>query len=307
MNLYYAPLEGITTYIYRNTHSELFGGCDEYYAPFIVPTDNEKISMKTLRDINEQNNKVKPKIQVMCTTATAFLEFVKKVRTIGFDEVNLNLGCPSGTVVKKSRGSGALRDVYALDRFFSEIFSDSDIKITVKTRTGFYSHDEFDDILSVYNKYPIAELIVHPRIREEYYKGEPNMQSFDKAYIGFYGKLCYNGNIYSVQDYSDIIKKYPGLNSVMIGRGAVRNPAIFREIKGGKKLETAELIKFSNLLEKRYFELLQSDRYTLHRLKEIWLYASDNYPEETKIVKAIKKSSKLSDLNSAINSLPEIS
>ena len=306
MNLYYAPLEGITTYTYRNTHREIFGGCDEYYAPFIVPTDNEKISMKTLRDINGQNNSVMPKIQVMCTTPTAFAEFVKKVKGIGYNEVNLNLGCPSGTVVKKARGSGALRDVDALDKFFDEVFSLTDIKITVKTRTGFYSHDEFDDILSVYTKYPISELTVHPRIREEYYKGVPNMESFEKAYHKFQGKLCYNGNIYTVDDYNNIADKYPHLNSVMIGRGAVRNPAIFREIKGGKKLQTQELINFSNLLEKRYFELLQSDRYTLHRLKEIWLYAVTSYPDETKIVKAIKKSAKLSELNSAINALPEI-
>ncbi len=306
MNLYFAPLEGITTYTFRNTHRELFGFCDEYYAPFIVPTDNEKISLKTLRDIRFETNIQKPKVQVMCTTSSAFCEFTKKIKTIGYDEVNLNLGCPSGTVVKKSRGSGALKDTEALDRFFDGIFSGSDIKITVKTRTGFYSHDEFDSLMDIYNKYPIKELIVHPRVREEYYKGEPNMESFDKAYSKTNTKLCYNGNIYFVSDYHNICEKYKNLNSVMIGRGAVRNPAIFREIKGGEPLKTEELIRFSKLLEERYFALLDSDRYTLHRLKEIWIYAMDNYKEEKKILKAVKKSSKLSELNSAIEALPEL-
>lgn len=306
MKLYFAPMEGITTYTYRNTHAEIFGGCDEYYAPFIVPTDNEKISMKTLRDIIEENNNVKPKVQVMCTTATAFCEFVKKIKNLGFDEVNLNLGCPSGTVVKKSRGAGALRDTDNLDRFLNDIFSNTDIKISVKTRTGFYSHDEFDELIKIYNKYPLSELIIHPRIREEYYKGEPNMSTFDKAYSDTDLKLCYNGNVYSLYDYEKIAGQHPRLNSVMIGRGAVKNPAIFREIKGGAALKTEELIRFSRLLEERYFKLLDSDRYTLHRLKEIWIYAMQNYPDEKKILKAVKKSSKLTELNSALDALPEI-
>jgi len=306
MELYFAPLEGITTYIYRNTHAELFDGCDAYYAPFIVPTDNERLSIKSLRDIVPENNAIKPKIQVMCTTWTAFCEFAEKVKTLGYNEVNLNLGCPSGTVVKKSRGSGALRDTEALDEMLGGVFQKNDVKISIKTRTGFYSHDEFDKLLRIYAKYPLSKLIVHPRIREEYYKGEPNLESFNKAYEVLKEKLCYNGNIYTLKDYNKICGRFFGIQSVMIGRGAIRNPAIFREIKGGKSLATEELIRFSNLLENRYFELYDSERNTLHKLKEMWLYAITNYPDETKIMKAVKKSNRLSELNSAINSLPEL-
>ncbi len=306
MEFYLAPMEGITTYTYRNTHAEIFGQCDAYYAPFIVPTDNEKLSMKNLRDISPDNNYVKPKVQVMCSTDSAFKAFVKKVKSIGYDEVNLNLGCPSGTVVKKSRGSGALRDADALDKLLFGIFDTADVNISIKTRTGFYSHDEFDALLKVYSKYPVSKLIVHPRIREEYYRGEPNLESFKKAYGVFKNNLCYNGNIYTVDDYLKICKMFPSVQSVMIGRGCVRNPAIFREIKGGKKLCTSELIEFSNLLEKRYYELYDSERNTLHKLKEMWMYAIYNYPNEPKIMKALKKSDKLSQLNSAINALPEI-
>lgn len=305
MKLYFAPMEGITTYTYRNTHFEIFGMCDEYFAPFIVPTENERLTRKSVRDILNENNIVKVKPQVLCSNGTAFLEFVKKIKELGYDEVNLNLGCPSGTVVKKNRGAGALRDIEWLDEFLNFIYSNADIKISVKTRTGFYSHDEFDDIFEIYKKYPISELIVHPRVREEYYKGYANTKTFDKAY-GSKHKLCYNGDIFNVNDYERIKAKYPDLNSVMIGRGAIKNPAIFREIKGGEKLKTSELISFSNLLEKRYMELLKSDTYTLHRLKEIWIYIMLNFPEEKKILKAVKKSNSLYDLNSAINSLPEL-
>jgi len=307
MNLYFAPMEGITTYTYRNLHAELFGGCDEYFAPFIVPTDNERISRKTLRDIISENNIVKITPQVLCSSGEAFAEFVKKIKEIGFDEVNINFGCPSGTVVKKSRGAGALKDTASLDSFLDCIFSLTDIKISIKTRTGFYSQNEFDDILRVYNKYPITELIVHPRVREDYYKGEPDMQTFEKAYNTSPSRVCYNGNIFSVEDYENIVNKYPDLNSVMIGRGAIMNPAIFREIKGGSPLKTKELISFSNFLEEKYLKLLGSEVYTLHRLKEIWIYSMMNFPEEKKILKVVKKSNKLSDLNNAVNCLPELS
>ena len=306
MNLYFAPMEGITTYTYRNTHAELFGGCDEYYAPFIVPTENERLSMKSLRDIKPENNSVKPKIQVMCSTAGAFFEFAKKVSEMGYDEVNINLGCPSGTVVKKFRGAGALKNPQRLDEMLSEIFGENEIKISLKTRAGFYSHEEFDTLLEIYKKYPVSKLIVHPRIREELYKGKPNTESFAKAYKIFEKNLCYNGDIYSVSDFFEIAQKFPKLDSVMIGRGAVKNPAIFREIKGGRKLSTKELISFSNLLEQRYLEFFRSECNVLHKLKEMWLYAGENYPNDPKIIKAIKKSTKLSELDSAINSLPEL-
>lgn len=306
MKLYFAPLEGITTYTYRNAHFEMFGMCDEYYAPFITPCENEKLSIKNMRDILPQNNSVKVKVQALANSGEAFVDFTKIIAELGYDEINLNMGCPSGTVVKKGRGAGALRDVDKLDDFLNYIFENSRIKISIKTRTGFYSHNEFDDLLCVFGKYPVSELIVHPRIREEYYKADPNMKSFDKAYRKCTSKLCYNGNIYCADDYQKIADGYPDLNSVMIGRGAIKNPAIFREIKGGAKLTTSELVAFSNLLEKRYFALLDSDMYTLHKLKEIWIYAMQNYPSENKILKAVKKSKKLIELNNAINCLPEI-
>lgn len=307
MNLYFAPMEGITTYTYRNTHAEVFGMCDEYFAPFIVPTDNERISRKTMRDILKENNIANIIPQVLCSSETAFSEFTKKLSDLGFEEVNLNLGCPSGTVVKKSRGAGALKDPEALDRFLESIFSNTDIKISVKTRAGFYAHDEFDKLLKIYDQYPITELIIHPRVRMEYYNGVPNMQTFEKAYYGSELKLCYNGNIYTIGDYERITAAYPKLNSIMVGRGAIKNPAIFREIKGGAPLKTRELVLFSKLLEERYLKLLGSEVYTLHRLKEIWLYAMLNFPEEKKILKAVKKSNRLLELNSAIDCLPELS
>lgn len=307
MNLYFAPLEGITTYTYRNTHAEMFGGCDKYYAPFITPTANEKVGLKVLRDIlPEKNDTERLVVQMLSSQPEAFLNFAEKIKDFGYDEINLNFGCPSSTVVKKDRGAGALRDITVLDDFLAEVFDKSDIKISVKTRVGFWSGDEIGELMEVYNKYPISQLVVHPRAREDYYNGVPNMTAFEKAYSLAKMPICYNGDVFSAEDFYGIEKKFSQLEGVMFGRGAVSNPAIFREIKGGEKLKTNELAEFTARLKDRYLEVLGSEVYTLHKLKEIWMYIMWNFPDEKKILKAIKKSNRLTDLMDAIKYLPEI-
>ena len=163
MTLSFAPLEGITSYVYRNTHAEYFGGCDKYYTPFISPSDNTKIGRKGFRDMLPENNcVVKPIVQTLTNNSESFIKFAEKVKEYGYDEINLNLGCPSGTVVNKKRGSGLLREKELLKNFLDVIFEKSQIDISIKTRIGFSSPDEFNEILELYNSYPIKELIVHP-------------------------------------------------------------------------------------------------------------------------------------------------
>ncbi|MBE7043236.1 MAG: tRNA-dihydrouridine synthase family protein [Ruminococcaceae bacterium] len=306
MKLYFAPMEGITTYTYRNAHNQMFGMCDKYYAPFIVPSADERITLKTLRDILPDRNQAEIVPQVLCNCPEAFQNFAEKVFYLGYEELNLNLGCPATTVVKKKRGAGALLNTESLDQFMEQIFSRTRISVSVKTRVGFYHHEEFEQLLAVYQKHPISLLIVHPRVREEFYRGIANRETFENAYLRSKETLCYNGDITTVLDYQAITARYNELHHVMIGRGAVTNPAIFREIKGGEPLRTEELIAFSDLLEERYMALLQSDAFTLHKLKEVWQYALLNFPEEKKIAKAVKKANRLLDLNSAIRQLPEI-
>ena len=307
MKLYFAPLEGITTRTYRTAHAEMFDGCDAYYAPFITPTDNEKLSLKTIRDIvPELNEGTNLKVQVLTNTSSSFEKFIDKISPLGYNEVNINLGCPSNTVCKKGRGSAFLKNPDELDRFLNDIFSCTDFKISLKTRLGFSSPEEFPRLLSVYKKYPLSLLIVHPRTREQLYRGQPDMESFSRAYAELEERLCYNGNINTLSEYSAVNRLYPKLHSVMIGRGAIANPAIFREIKGGKPLSTEELLCFTDKLIDKYIALFGNDVYTLHKLKEIWLYAITNYPEEKKIAKSLRKSTKLSEFRTLLGLLPEL-
>jgi len=304
MELYFAPLEGITTYTFRNTHAEMFGGCDAYFAPFITPSDIERVSIRSFRDLMpDKNIGIELKAQVLTSQADSFLKFADKAKEIGFREININLGCPSGTVVKKGRGSGFLRDPDGLDRFFYEIFSKTDVTVSVKTRTGYESGEEMARLMGIYNKYPISLLTIHPRARMDFYGGVPDMEVFDMAYKMSKNKVCYNGNVFTKEEYEGIIKKYPDLGGVMFGRGAIKNPALFREIRGGEKRSITELIEFTERLIDNYNGVLKSDYFTLGKLKEIWMYIMWDYPEEKKVLKAIKKSSKLSDLTRAIGGL----
>ena len=307
MNLYFAPLEGITGCTYRNTHAEMFGECSAYFAPFINPSDQEKVSKKGIKDIlPENNNGINLKAQVLTNSSISFLKFIEKIKAFGFDEININLGCPSATVVRKGRGSGFLKDTDALDNFLYEIFDKGDIKISIKTRTGYFSGDEMEELMEIYNKYPLTQLIIYPRAREDFYNGMPDNDVFEKAYKMSKNKLCYNGNVFTVDDYKNIITRFPDIDGVMFGRGAIKNPALFREINGGEKITTAELIEFSKKLAENYNKVLQSEVFTLHKLKEIWVYILWNYPEEKKTAKAIKKSRTLQDFMSSLSLLPEL-
>lgn len=307
MKLYFAPLEGITTATYRNTHNQMFEGVDAYYAPFVNPSEQEKISKKGMRDIlPERNEGINLKIQILTNNAASFLRFIEKVKPLGYDEININLGCPASTVVRKGRGSGFLQYPQLIDGFLYEIFEKSDIKISLKTRIGYSSPDEMEELLRIYNKYKASLLIVHPRTREDFYKGEPDMDTFARVYADSENPLCYNGNVYTVEDYKRIEADFGSLDSVMLGRGAVANPALFREIRGGNRITTEEIVEFSKKLCENYNAILDSDTFTLHKLKEVWVYMIENYPQEKKIAKAIKKSNKLRDFMAAIECLPEI-
>ena len=307
MKLYYAPLEGITTYIYRNTHAQVFGGVDVYFVPFITPSDNEKISIKNMRDVlPERNSSINLKVQALTNRADSFFKFEDMITDLGYNEANINIGCPSGTVVKKGRGAGFLRDPDGIERFLCEVFEKTKITVSVKTRIGYTSGNEMENLMKIYNKYPLDVLIIHPRVRDSFYKGIPDMEVFKASYNVSANKVCYNGDIKSAADFNCITSEYPGLDSIMIGRGAVGNPAVFREIKGGEKLKTAELVEFTELLITNYNEVLKSDTFTLHKLKEIWMYVIDNFPQEKKLIKAVKKSNNLADFMRAVYAFPEL-
>ncbi len=180
----------------------------------------------------ENNEGIKLVPQLLCNAAEPFLAVARELREMGYEEVDLNVGCPSGTVVAKHKGAGMLGDLRQLDDCLADIFSRCPLKVSVKTRLGLYSAEEFPAIVEIYRKYPLSRLIVHVRDRDGMYKSEPDVEAFAPA-LSCPFPVEYNGNIFTPADLDSLRQRYPNLSAAMLGRGAVTNPALFRELRRG--------------------------------------------------------------------------
>lgn len=305
MKYYFAPLEGISGYIYRNAYEKFFpNNIDKYFTPFIVPNQSKSLKTKEFRDVlPENNNGLNIVPQILTNDSKGFIETCKKLKQLGYDEVNLNLGCPSGTVVSKFRGSGFLAKRKELDNFLDEIFKIQDMKISIKTRLGVDSADEFYEIMKIYNKYPMEELIIHPRTRQDFYGNKPNMEMFKDALKSSKNTICYNGDIFSVKDYEKFIEECPSVDRIMIGRGSLANPGLINEIKGKGVVDKNILKEFHDEVCMGYKEILSGDINVLFRMKELWSYMIGMFEDSEKVAKKIKKERMLSEYNVIISRL----
>lgn len=242
MNFYFAPMEGITGYIFRNTFDEFYDGIDKYFTPFIVANHTYKLQKKEKKDISPENNHVNYLVpQILGNDSNQILWLISELKKSGYKEINLNFGCPASTVVKKRKGSGILYDTDKMDNLLYNIFDrvDHDINISVKIRTGIKSSDNFENIISILNKYPLYELIVHPRTQKQQYSGEPDLSAFKTACDLSRAPVVYNGDITDITSYHKIADLFPEVSAVMIGRGLLKNPELISLIKSdGKKVKT---------------------------------------------------------------------
>ena len=293
MKIYLAPLEGITGHIYRTALKECFDGFDKYFIPFISPNQKGHFSTREKKDVLPENNRgVLAVPQILTNQAEDFIETAKKLAEYGYEEVNLNLGCPSRTVVTKGRGAGFLEEPDRLDRFLDEIFKKREWKISVKTRIGMSEPEEFEDLLKIYNRYPLEELIVHPRLQKDFYKNTPNLDVFAMAAEESRNPLCYNGDITTVEEYERFCERFPTIEAIMIGRGLIANPGLVREIQTGEKMQKDELHVFLRELKVAY-QACMPDQPVLFKMKEIWSYLVNWYPNGKKVWKKVRKTNRL--------------
>ena len=294
MKFYLAPMEEITGYVFRQVYRDLFGGIDKYFTPFLSPTQKKVLRTREQKEVVPNHNTgmyVVP--QILTNRAEAFLETVAYLKKLGYKEFNLNLGCPSATVVTKKKGSGFLGDPDELDLFFQRVFEDSSLEgsVSVKTRLGLRSADEFEEILSVYNRYPLKELIIHPRVQKDFYKGLPDLPAFEIALKNSRHPVCYNGNICSIADYEKIHSQFPRTEAVMVGRGLVADPGLVRQILTGKETTLSELKEYEKRLYEGYCEAYQDAGNAVYKMKEVWFYLGNRFPDQSKQLKKIKKAS----------------
>ena len=290
MRYYFAPMEGITDSIYRQTHHKYYPGLDRYYMPFLSPTIHRTLTHKEDRELPMADSVPFCAVpQILTKVAEDFLWAAGICRDRGYEEVNLNLGCPSGTVVSKGKGSGMLRDIDGLDRFLEEIFAASPLPISVKTRLGLENGEEFSRLLEIFNRYPIQELTVHPRVRKQFYDGSVDMEMFRYAVANSRNPLCYNGDLTSLQQIEAFRQEFPGIEAVMIGRGLIADPGM---LSPGT---VAILEAFHNELLERYLEAFGGSRNAMFRLKENWHFLITQFEGSEKLWKQLRKTTDLGE------------
>lgn len=318
MKFYLAPLEGITGYLYRNAIRDFYGkGIDKYYIPFLTPHTRCSFNAKELNDITPEHNQgVYAVPQVLTNSAEDFLRIEKDLHKLGYEEININLGCPSGTVASKGRGAGFLAETKRLDGFLEDIFAGTNAKVSLKTRIGIDNPEDFYELLEIYNKYPLEELLIHPRVLREYYKGIPHWEIFDYALKNSKNTLCYNGDIFTVEDYQrfqDELLRHNDTDKVcaiMLGRGVLQNPALIEQLveyeQNGRKesyFDRDRFWQFHDRLRTDYMAQLSGDMNVLYKMKELWGYMIKLFPEQEKVLKKIKKAKKLAEYDAAIREL----
>ena len=300
--IYMAPMEGVTGFIYRNTFARFFGGIDKYYTPFISPGEHKNFKSRELKDVLPENNEgLNVAVQMLTNNAELFIVTAHRMKDFGYKEVNLNLGCPSGTVVSKGKGSGFLSFPEKLDAFLDEIYNslaDTGLDISVKTRLGRYEPDEFYELLDIYNKYPVSELIIHPRVQKDMYKNKPRMEFFDYAVRHSKNRLVYNGDICTVEDYEKIINTYPDVGAVMLGRGLISNPGLAGQIIDGKQIDKDTLRAFYDALVDAYRAEIPDEKNVVFKIKENLFYLVNLFDDKDTCWKKIRKSDSLMELNS---------
>lgn len=288
----FAPLDGITKAVFRQVWQRFFGGADRLFLPFFSPTPQHILTPRDRRELEAANNpETVPLVpQIMTCRAEDFLWAAETAASLGYQEVNLNLGCPSGTVTAKGKGSGFLSRPKELDAFFQEVFSHVQVSVSVKTRLGYLEAAEFPALLEIFNRYPIACLTIHPRIRREKYRGAIHWEEFTKALSESRNPVCYNGDLRTVEEVRLVQARFPDLESVMIGRGAVADPALFRKLRGGPAASREELRAFTAALYEAYRTFYGQTNPAAQRMKEVWFYLIHLFEGGERLDKKLRRS-----------------
>ena len=300
MNYYFAPMEGITDSVFRRAHHAHFSGITRYYMPFISPTVHRALTPRETREVPRDDSVSFAAIpQLLTKVPEDFLWAAEQCRALGYEEVNLNLGCPSGTVTAKGKGAGMLRDPEQLDRFLDAIFSGATVPISVKTRLGFETPEEFPRLLEILNRYPIKELTLHPRVRKAFYTGDVDMDAFRYCLAHSNAPVCYNGNLCSLAQIEAFSNEFPQVSSVMIGRGLVGDPGMLTP--GGTT--PAALEAFLQQLEEEYCVVFGSQRNAMFRLKENWRHLLCRFEGSEKLGKRLRKTTDLQEYRAIVREI----
>ena len=301
MDIAFAPMEGLTGAAYRQAHHRIFSGVDRYFIPFITPTQDHRFTRRELREIlPEHNAGLNAVPQLLVRRPEDFLWAAGELAAMGWPEVNLNLGCPSGTVAAKGKGAGFLGLPEELERFLDTVFANPPCAISIKTRLGVKDPEEFGPLLALFRRYPLAELTVHPRVRADMYKNTPRWDYFAAALDGSPFPVRYNGDLYTLGELEEFRARFPAAERLMLGRGLAGDPALARKLRGGPAATREELRAFHDVVYEDYARIFGSRRNAMLRMKEVWFYLIHLFGDNARHAKAIKKARDTGEYEGAV-------
>lgn len=302
MRIVLAPMHGFTDVVYRKAHAAVYGGIDEYMAPFIRTGNGLKVNKNRLKDVVPEKNvglKITP--QILSNNESQFLVLANELFDLGYDEVNLNMGCPYPMVTKKGAGAGMLQDLPRTEAFLSSILKEMPNRLSVKVRIGFQASDELPKIIELLNRFDVCEVTVHPRTAVQMYKGKVDPAAFEICQNDLKHSLMYNGDILSIDDFKRFQSRFETIDQWMLGRGILIDPALPLKIKQ-KTLpenEKKSFFQFHNLIVNGYGEVISSDHHVVDKLKSHWEYWHHLFCD-IETYKRIKRSKKLATYQSVI-------
>lgn len=290
-------MRGITTMHYRKAFVRHFDGLDAEMAPFISTVAAEKINPKLLRDVLPEHNSGLPLIpQLIGKSAPEFIAMARALHELGFRELNWNLGCPHKPIRNKGRGSGLLSQPETVDRLLAEICADSPCRLSVKVRLGVANSSELFALIPVLNRYPLSEVIIHPRTAEQMYEGAADRQRFAEAAALLTHRICYNGDITDLAFFQSLAPYCRGVERFMLGRGLLANPFLCEQIKRASPRAARPLERlraFHDDVFESYRTVIDGDRPMLGKMKEFWSYPARHLSNGRTFLKKVKKCQRL--------------
>lgn len=308
--LYLAPIRGITDYLFRSTYHKHFPYFDEAVAPFINPQKYLNLKDKYLSDILPENNKNLPVVpQLLYNTSEDFIHVAKRLQEMGYNHINWNLGCPAPQVAKKRRGSGLLCSPETILGILDAVCCKLSASISIKARIGYDKPDQFISLLPRLHDYPLREIILHPRLGKQLYRGSVDLESFEACYKSCRMPLVYNGDLTTHDDVIRILSRFSAVNKLMIGRGAIADPFLAAEIKGetfSSETKKDMLVSFHHDIFGGLQERLSGPGHLLNKMKEIWNYFGNSFPDKKKEIKKMQKAATLDKYHEAASLVFEL-
>ena len=299
------PFQGITDAPFRNVFKKHFGGIDKFYTPFFTGIQKDHAKNMQVEEIDPRFNDVETLTpQILSTDAEEILRFATQCKELGYKEINLNMGCPFPRVANKKRGSGLLPYPEKIDAMLSAVFGRIELNFSIKCRLGYFNPDEIIPVIEVFNPYPLSELIIHPRIGKQLYKGDADVKRFAELIPMIKAPLVYNGDIVSVESFERIREQVKPVNEFMLGRGLLANPFLAEEIKGTWEKDKKERLQayVIDLYEDRLRHAGGSPK-VLGRMKELWSYLINAFDEPQDIWRKIKKINALKEYEEAVETV----